>query len=198
MDKITEILHYWFGESAENALPSKERTALWFAGDPATDAEIKQKFYADYTKATKDAYADWEKDPRGTLALIILLDQFSRHIYRNTAQAFEQDRKALNYCLKGIEQQYDHKLSLIERTFFYLPLMHSEDIEIQMLSLRAYKMLLGLSFAEARPIFQNCLNYAVQHEEIIAKFGRFPHRNAVLERVSTPEELAFLQTWKSF
>jgi len=198
MDKVTEILHYWFGDGAENSLPSKERTTLWFGGDPSVDAEIKSKFYQDYVKAAADAYSDWEQDARGVLALIILIDQFSRHIYRNTSQAFDCDRKALNLCLKGIEQQFDHKLSLIERAFFYLPLMHSESMEMQMLSLRAYKMLLSLSFPEVRPIFQNFLNYASQHQEIIAKFGRFPHRNQVLERTSTPEELTFLQHWKPF
>src|SRR5262249_54736054 len=147
---------------------------------------IKQKFYNDYIKAAQGDFIDWEQNPRSTLALIILFDQFSRHIYRNMPQSFEQDRKALDLCLRGIERQFDHMLSLMERVFFYFPLMHSENSEMQSLSLRAYEMLLTLSFQETRPIFEKFLDYAIRHHEIISRFGRFPYRNQILGRTSTP------------
>jgi uncharacterized protein (DUF924 family) len=193
MDRIDAILHYWFGHAEESALPSEHRTWVWFSGDTAVDAEIKEGFYEDFAKALRGDFNAWEKTPRGCLALIILFDQFSRHIYRHTAQAYEYDRKSLEICLKGIEHQFDHKLSLIERVFFYFPFMHSENPEMQSLSLRAYEMLLNLSFPETRPVFEKFLDYAIRHHEIISRFGRFPYRNEVLGRASTPAELEFLK-----
>lgn len=193
MDQIDTILHYWFGHAEEAALPSTHRTWVWFSGDKVVDAEIKEKFGTDYAKAASNDYKNWETSPRGSLALIILLDQFSRHIYRGTATAFEQDPKALEICLKGIEHQHDHKLSLLERAFFYFPLMHAENAEMQALSVRAMEMLLGLSFQETRPIFAKFLDYAIRHHEIIARFGRFPHRNDLLLRASTQQEIDFLK-----
>ncbi len=193
MDRIDEILHYWFGHVEETALPSEHRTKIWFSGEASVDAEIKEKFMEDYEKALRGEYADWEKSPRGCLALIILFDQFSRHIYRHTAQAFAQDPKAVALCLKGIEHQYDHLLSLMERVFFYFPLMHSENAEMQSLSMRAFQMLLNLSFPETRPIFEKFLDYAIRHYETIARFNRFPYRNEALGRPSTPAELEFIK-----
>lgn len=191
--QIDAILEYWFGHVEQTLLPSEHRTWVWFSGDPKVDAEIKEKFYDDFIKAARGDLTEWEQAPRGMLALIILLDQFSRHIYRHGPQAFEQDRKALELCLRGIELQHDHMLSLMERVFFYFPLMHSENPEMQSLSLRAYEMLLGLSFPETRPVFEKFLDYAIRHHEIISRFGRFPYRNETLGRASTHAELEFLK-----
>ncbi|MFT3742537.1 MAG: DUF924 family protein [Gammaproteobacteria bacterium] len=193
MNSFDAILQYWLGSVEKTALPSTHRTWVWFSGDPQVDKEIKTQFYEDYLKAVQGDYASWEQGPRSTLALIILFDQFSRHIYRNMPQAFDQDRKALDLCLRGVEQQFDHMLSLMERVFFYFPLMHSENAEMQSLSLRAYEMLLTLSFQETRPIFEKFLDYAIRHHEIISRFGRFPYRNEVLGRTSTPAEEEFLK-----
>ena len=168
MDQINTVLHFWFGHAEDAALPSTHRTWVWFSGDPVNDAEIKETFQKDVEKTIAGKYAEWELNPRGSLAIIILLDQFSRHIYRHTAKAFNQDRKALEVCLRGIEHQHDHKLSLMERAFFYFPLMHSENLEMQNLSVRAFEMLLGLSFQETRPIFAKFLDYAIRHREIVS------------------------------
>src|SRR5882762_6235373 len=105
MDRIETALHYWFGHVEETALPSEHRTWVWFSGDTLVDTEIKEKFSEDYQKALTGEHNDWQTTPHGLLAVIILLDQFSRHIHRNTAQAFAQDSKALELCLHGIEQQ---------------------------------------------------------------------------------------------
>jgi uncharacterized protein (DUF924 family) len=194
MEKIDTILHYWFGNAEKTALPSEHRTWVWFSGDASLDAEIKRQFQDDVQQAISGAYDHWKETPRGLLALIILLDQFSRHIFRNTPMAFAQDAQALQLCLQGIEYSYDHELSLIERTFFYFPLMHAENHEMQTLSLRAYQILIAIAFSETRPLFQQFLDYAVHHNEYITRFGRFPYRNAILGRPSTEAELLFLKT----
>src|SRR5690348_2435252 len=115
IDRIEAILHYWFGNAERTALPSEHRSWIWFSGDSAIDAEIKEQFQEDYTEAVQGNCHAWSKTPRGSLALIILLDQFSRHLYRHMPQAFEHDKKALEICLQGVEHSYDHQLSLIER-----------------------------------------------------------------------------------
>lgn len=187
------ILHYWFGDVEKTGLPSEHRNWIWFSGDPAVDAQVKTQFYDHYLKAVRGDYLAWESAARSSLALIILFDQFSRHIYRDSSQAYDQDHRALDLCLKGIEQQFDHQLSLIERVFFYFPLMHAENTDMQSLSLRAYEMLFALSFQESRAIFEKFLDYAMRHHDIISRFGRFPQRNAILGRASTPGEAQFLK-----
>ncbi len=193
IDRIEAILHYWFGNAERMALPSEHRTWIWFSGDQAIDGEIKQQFQQDYKSAVQGSHDLWRKTPRGSLALIILLDQFSRHIHRHLPQAFEQDKQALEICLQGVEHSYDHQLSLIERVFFYFPLMHSESPEMQALSVRAYQMLAAIAFPETRALFERFLDYAVRHRDLIVQYGRFPHRNEILGRPSTAAELAFLK-----
>ncbi len=194
MDKqIDQILHFWFEKAELSALPSEHITRIWFSNDAEVDAEVKEQFSEDYCKAVRGEYTAWQQTPRGCLALIILLDQFSRRINRYTPLAYQQDRSALDLCLYGIEHQFDHKLSLIERVFFYFPLIHSESADMQLLALRAYEILLSLSFPETRPIFEKFLEYAIRHQEIITRFGRFPHRNEVLGRPSTQAEQEFIK-----
>jgi uncharacterized protein (DUF924 family) len=192
MEKIEKILNYWFDDVDMTALPSAHLKEKWFMEKPDVDQDIKDKFYPDFLSAAQGNYDDWADTPRGCLSLIILLDQFSRHIYRGTAQAFAQDDKALQLCLMGIDRQYDHMLSLTERAFFYFPLMHAENSEMQYLALRAYDILNTLSFPEARILFEKLLNDAIHRNDMITKYGRFPGRNAVLGRISTPEEEIFL------
>jgi uncharacterized protein (DUF924 family) len=193
MDRAEEVLKFWFGKVAETVLPSPNRTHLWFSNDGQIDEEIRAKFSYDLEKAVLGEYSEWENSPRSILALIILFDQFSRHIYRDTPLAYAQDHKALDLCLRGIERQYDHLISLIERAFFYFPLMHSENVEIQATSIRAYKILLDLSFPEAKGIFESFLDYSLKHFDIIKRFGRFPERNEALGRISTEEEIKYLE-----
>jgi uncharacterized protein (DUF924 family) len=192
MERANEILKYWFGEADESVFPSPDRTHLWFGAEKTTDEAIRAKFSYDLEKAVLGEYPEWEDDPRASLALILLFDQFSRHIYRGTPLAYAQDHRALDLCLRGIERQFDHVISLIERAFFYYPLMRSENVEIQATSIRAYKILLDLSFPEAKGIFENFLDYSLQNFDIIKRFGRFPERNKILGRTSSPEELKYL------
>jgi uncharacterized protein (DUF924 family) len=193
-ERAEEILKYWFGHVEDTLLPSAHRTEVWFGGKKEIDDEIKEKFTSDLQKAIAGEYADWEKQPHTYLALIILLDQFSRHIYRNTAQAFAQDQIALDLCLRGVQLEFDHALSLIERVFFYFPLMHSENLEMQSTGVRAYQILVNLAFPETRNAYEEFLNHAIKHYEVVRRFGRFPQRNIILARPSTAEELEFLKS----
>ncbi len=134
----------------------------------------------------------WKQTARGRLALIILLDQFSRNVYRGTAAAFAQDEAALALCTEGIELGQDRELEPCERTFFYMPLEHAEDAEAQALCVRKFREVAADAPAPWRDIFERNVDYANQHKEIVDRFGRFPHRNAVLGRASTPDEDAYL------
>lgn len=198
MEKFEEILHYWFGHIEETILPTQHRTQVWFGRTPEVDEEIRQKFKNDLDKAISGQYNHWKAHSRSLLALIVLLDQFSRSIFRSTPASFAQDQKALDLCVEGIEKQLDHNLSLIERAFFYIPLMHAEDLDMQMTSVRAFKMLLDLSFPEARALFQSFFDYALHHYQVIEQFGRFPSRNIVLNRESTEAEKEFLKKSHAF
>lgn len=193
MEEFEVILKYWFGRIEETMLPTPNRTRIWFSDDKDIDNEIRQKFAKDMENAILGTYAQWEDSPRGVLTLIILFDQFSRRIYRDTPLAFAQDHRALDLCLRGIERQYDHSISLIERAFFYYPLMRSESSEMQATAIRAYKILVDLSFMEVRTIFERFLELALNRFDVIKRFGRFPERNEVLNRASTEAEVKYLQ-----
>lgn len=195
-ERVDAILHYWFGRVEETVLPSSNRNRIWFSGSAEVDNEIREKFGADLDKAILGEYEHWDERPRSSLALILLLDQFSRNIHRGTPMAFTQDQKALDVCVRGIERQFDHEISLIERAFYYMPFMHSENRDMQTTSVRAFKMLVDLSFPESRPTFESFHEFAVKHYELIEKFGRYPHRNHILGRESTEEEREYLQQFQ--
>lgn len=192
-DRIKDILQFWFGAAEEAVLPSAHRTQLWFGHDDATKAEIKAKFLTDWEKASTGEYNNWQEDPHAMLALIIIYDQFSRLLFPNSPQSYSQDQVALDLCMKGIQKEYDHTLSLIERVFFYFPLTHSENLEMQATAVRAYQILVNLSFAETRSVYEKFLDYAIKQYEIVRRYGRFPQRNIILGRPSTAEELEFLK-----
>jgi uncharacterized protein (DUF924 family) len=186
------ILEFWFGSDADDAAVTKERANLWWSKNKETDDKIRRRFETYVILAISEQLKDWLATPRGRLALIILTDQFPRNIYRDTARAFSCDEKALTWCIEGLEQKVDRELRPIERVFFYLPLEHAEYIEHQDLSVKCFGELLSTVPAEKRPIFEEYLDYAVRHRQIIERFGRFPHRNELLSRESTAEELALL------
>lgn len=191
MEKVDEILRFWFGRVEETIVPSERRARIRFAEDEETDQEIKVRFLEDLNNASA-GNPEWENVPRGQLALILLLDQFSRHIYRNSAAAYANDEKALAICLHGMKQECDHELSLIERVFYYFPLLHSEKLQYQERAIRAYQVLVELAFAETRVIYDSFLKFAHHHYGIIQRFERFPQRNKALGRESTAEELMYL------
>lgn len=191
--KIEEILNFWFGHVEETIVPSEKRARIWFGEGTDIDNEIKSHFTTSLEKAIAGEYSGWAKTPRGRLALIILLDQFSRHVYRNTPKAYEQDEAALSICMEGLSEEDDHELSLIERVFYYFPLLHSEQLAYQEQSIRAYQNLSEIAFSETRVIYDSFLKFANHHYALIQRFGRFPQRNTVLGRTSTLEERAYIE-----
>lgn len=191
-EKISDVLNFWFGHVEETIVPSENRARIWFGESDEIDEQIKTQYKDLLDAAMRGECSDWEKSARGRLALIILLDQFSRHIYRKTPQAFEQDKKALSICLEGIKKEADHDLSLIERVFYYFPLLHAENIELQEQSIQSYQVLSELAFSETRVIYDSFLKFANHHYVLIQRFGRFPQRNKLLGRESTLEETAYL------
>lgn len=197
MQKIDEILKFWFGRVEETIVPSEHRARVWFAEDELIDQEITDLFLEDLNLAIEGKYQDWQQNPRGQLALILLFDQFSRHIYRNEPKAYAQDEKALLICLEGMKNDDDHELSLIERVFYYFPLLHSEVLQHQETAVQAYQILEELAFAETRIIYESFLKFSHHHYGVIRRFGRFPQRNEILNRTSSPEEILYLQQIKS-
>lgn len=188
-----DVLHFWFGQVEETIVPTEHRARIWFGEDESIDKEIRDRFHEQVEAAYAGKLDDWTKMPHGQLALIIVLDQFARHVYRGSDKAFAQDAKALAICLDGMKHKCDHALSLIERVFYYFPLLHSENITHQEQSVKAYRTLVHLAFSETRVIFDSFSKFANHHFSVIQKFGRFPQRNAALHRESSPAELAFLK-----
>lgn len=190
---IQEVLTYWFGDlQTADDYPQKQ-SKLWFGGGAVVDQEIRDRFEHLVKAAINHELDDWKQSPRGRLGLIILIDQFSRNIYRGTPKAFAGDLLAQELALEGLFLQEDQKLFPIERVFFYLPFEHSEDLKIQKLSVSVFQELSISAPASMASIFKSFVDYAFRHYEIIKRFGRFPHRNFIMGRESTLEEWEFLK-----
>ena len=157
----------------------------WFMKDEAFDREIADRFgrrYADVRAGLREAWLD---DPRGRVAYVIVLDQFPRNMFRGTARVFEGDRQALAAAVEGVARHDDAELTVNERSFLYMPYMHSEDIDMQDRSVALFTELAERAPSELRGSMVAAVQYAEKHREIIARYGRFPHRNTVLGREST-------------
>jgi uncharacterized protein (DUF924 family) len=191
-NRIEDILHFWFGAFPTPYSADASKSDMWFVNGADYDSEIFINFGVDYDRAINGELDDWIDSYRGRLALIILLDQFSRHIHRGTAEAFSQDERAQALCIDGLGAGDDARLHAVERSFFYLPLMHAEDIDTQKLSMKAYSQLVQDVPEQYRKPFEMNLAFAGKHHYVIERFGRFPELNELLERESTAEELVFL------
>lgn len=192
MTRIEEILSFWFGEIDADGLATAEQAKRWFKASAETDNLIRERFEIDLQKAIQGQLTSWEQYPRGRLALIVLLDQFSRNIYRGTARAFAQDELALSLCLQGIDLGHDLALRPLEQSFYYLPMEHAESLEIQDRCVQHYQQLMATAPPATAKKLKSSLDYALSHREIIARFGRFPHRNKLLGRASTAAEREYL------
>jgi uncharacterized protein (DUF924 family) len=179
-----EVLDFWFGEPGSPGHGTQRRE--WFAKDAAFDAQIRRRFLALHAAAALGERDRWAATPRGALALVIVLDQFSRNLYRDDPRAFSQDERALSAARRMVDSGWDSQLAPIERPFAYLPFEHSERLADQD---RAVALFTALEVFEPT---RGLVTWAEKHRAVIARFGRFPHRNAVLGRESTPEEAAFL------
>ncbi|MDF2366137.1 DUF924 family protein [Sneathiella sp.] len=181
MDRIQEILDFWFlPEDHEDYGKPRE---VWFKKDNGFDAEIQDRFLDDFEKAETGAYLDWTESARGSLALILLFDQFTRNMFRDSPRAFSADGKACEIARHMLSRGFYDELSDAQKQFAALPFEHSEDIEDQKLSMRLFQQLGS----------DELVDYAERHYVIIERFGRFPHRNEQLGRKSTKAEEAFLK-----
>ena len=189
--EAAEVLDFWFGDASD---PDnvKARGKLWFSATKAQDQIVRERFGALHDRAQRGALDHWVDDPRSDLALIVLLDQFTRNLYRGTASAFANDARALALSRDGIVGEVDAGLSVVERAFWYMPFQHAEDLAVQRESVRLYKALLDDSPAPFIPFARNTCEFAVLHCEIVERFGRFPHRNELLGRSSTEQEKDYL------
>ena len=186
------ILDYWFGHSKDDAVCAQEKADLWWGKSLATDADIRQRFEPLLLLLRNGGNRYWLQFAESRLASIVVLDQFSRNIYRGSSATFSADLLALNWCLSGLRDGLDKQLRPIERVFFYLPLEHAEDLELQQLSVTLFQQLALEVPASQRETFAGFLDYAEQHAAVIQQFSRFPHRNEILGRESTLAEKAYL------
>ncbi|HWZ62188.1 MAG TPA: DUF924 family protein [Steroidobacteraceae bacterium] len=193
-DEARAIREFWFGELPLTPQALSERMQFWFgeAGAPQ-DGEIRTRFGTLIERAAGGELASWAGGPRRRLSLILLLDQFPRNVFRGTARAFAGDEQALALALSGMQCAADAALDPVERLFFYMPLQHAERLEAQDEALAAYRRLLAEVPEPFHATFAGALHAAEQHRAIIERFGRFPHRNLVLERVSTAAEEQWLR-----
>ena len=179
--KPDDVLEFWFGDEGYGEFREE-----WFRKDAAFDEEIRDRFLGLYEEAAASEYDGWREDARGAVALVVLLDQFPRNMFRNDPRTYEADGKAREAARYAVERALDRELRPLERWFLYMPFMHSEGLEDQRLALDLFRRLGKVGEADPVP-------YAQGHMEIVERFGRFPHRNAILGRETTVEEAEFLQ-----
>lgn len=179
-----EVLDFWFGREGEEGYG--EFREAWFQKDEEFDAQVRGRFLEAYERAARGEYDQWREEPESCLALVILLDQFPRNLFRGDPRTHATDDKALSISRKALQKGLDRELFPFQRHFLYMPFMHSEDLEDQQRSVALFHELAD----EGGP---DVTEYAEGHRNIVERFGRFPHRNEVLGRRTTPEEAEFLE-----
>jgi uncharacterized protein (DUF924 family) len=197
MQRANEVLEFWFGTGPWDKARLDERSAFWFGGDDAAAVAARDKLIREtlepmLERASRGEFAAWASSPKRRLALILLYDQVPRNSYRGTAAAFAFDREALALSVEGMQLAADAALDPVERMFFYMPLEHAESLEAQDAAVAAFERLVTEAPPDLRSFCEYTLGFAKKHREIIAKFGRFPYRNRVLNRESTDAEREWL------
>lgn len=190
-----KILNCWFGplNQANEFIPTEERQRRWWQKSAEFDAMLRQQFLQPMLQAAITAYPNPTLSPRQRLTIIILLDQFSRNCFRDSARMYAFDAIAMHHALYLINSNEEKQLHPIERVFVYMPLEHSEDIHLQNQCVELFEKLAYSVGDKHKDLFNGFIGFAIKHQQIIAKYGRFPHRNQLLGRTSTPEEITFLQ-----
>lgn len=182
---MNEVLDFWFGRSNSPEFGKVQKK--WFEKNADFDTEILTRFLPQYELAASGKLDTWQDSPKNCLALIVLLDQFPRNMFRETPKAFATDSKALAAAQHAVNNNFDRELLQVEKWFIYLPFEHSENLENQQKSVELFRKLYGKSDIDSM------IEYAMRHFKIIERFGRFPHRNEILGRETTPEEAEFLK-----
>lgn len=198
MNHSRQVLDFWFGPKPFTPARLSERMGFWFGGTVSRDmleekdSAIRERFQKLMEDAVAGKLDSWADSPRQRLALIILLDQIPRHVYRGKAPAYASDERAAALALHGMRIAADATLAPVERIFFYMPLQHAESLELQEESVAATRRLVAEAPAGLEPHFEKVLQFAVMHHDIIKEYGRFPHRNLALNRKSTRAEMLYL------
>jgi uncharacterized protein (DUF924 family) len=192
-ERVEDILDFWFGELNDLGCSSPEHRQRWWTKSNAFDDAIKAHFLSDYEAISAGERETWRNTGRGTLAYIIVLDQFSRNMFRGTPDMFGADELAREACCEGLDAGFDAELEFDERVFFYLPLEHSESMDDHHRCLEIFTGLLDSAPEPLKADAENYLDYAKAHKAIVERFGRYPHRNETLGRTTTPEEAKFLK-----
>lgn len=194
MTDIDEVLSFWFGEPTDDGMARPEVQQRWWKKDAAFDASIQARFGATFERAVRGELQDWADSPRGRVALVIVLDQFSRNLGRGSGEAFANDPAALRLASAAVERGELDELPPLHAYFLLMPFMHAEDVEAQRRCVELFRERAARAPNEAlRRLFEGGADFAERHRVIVERFGRFPHRNALLGRASSPEEEAFLK-----
>ena len=188
-----DVLDFWLGPMTDPDRISKDVTSRWFKKDPALDDSIRERFEAAMDCGRAGELDDWQTTAKGALALCILLDQFPRNSFRGSPRSFAYDPKARVVARLAISRGFDREVMPVAALFFHLPFEHSEDAADQAIGVERLERASAGASGEVKALLDEYLKYAVMHKKIIDRFGRFPHRNAILGRDSTPEEIAFLK-----
>jgi uncharacterized protein (DUF924 family) len=191
---VGDILSFWFADALDSHDAAQARSKVWFRADPLFDRAIEKRFALLPQRARAGAFDSWMAKPASALARLIVLDQFPRNLYRNDAQSFAFDATALAGARAAIAAGFDRQLSALQAVFVYLPLEHAEDIAAQEQSVALFEALCARAPAGQAVQFESFADYARRHRDVIKRFGRFPHRNAVLGRVATLDEIEYLAT----
>lgn len=192
---IDDIHLYWFGPLDDAGMADAAKDKLWFQSTPEDDEVCQIRFGQLVKEAVAGGLEEWAESDKGLVALILLLDQFTRTIYRGTPNAFSGDARALSIAQHCIAHGHHQRLPAIHQVFLYLPLEHAEDLEVQQECVELFEELSAVTGLDAMAGYTR---YAVAHRDVIAKFGRFPHRNAILGRESTADELTYLEQHGGF
>ncbi len=188
----SDVLSFWFDDATRSPEALRRRGTVWFRADPGFDRECTARFASSVEDAAGGVLGGWEGTPQGRLALVLLLDQMPRNIHRGSPAAFMHDEQAAAHCVAGIESGQDRPLHPVERVFLYMPLQHAEDLGLQRRSIERFEALAAEADDAWREYFGENARYAHEHHDIVERFGRFPHRNRILGRESTREELDYL------
>lgn len=191
--EYSRVLDFWLGALDAWGRADNEHAERWWKKDPVFDQRIREEFGLLHGSVSAGERSAWLAAPRGRLATIIVLDQFSRNMFRGTARAFAFDRQALALATDGIALGEERELRFDERYFFYMPYMHSEELAVQERSVELFRALRDSAEPDDRERADSIVDFAERHHDIIRRFGRFPHRNALLDRTLTAEEITFLK-----
>jgi uncharacterized protein (DUF924 family) len=188
-----DVLAFWLGHLDELGIAPADVSARWYKKDETFDREVRVRFEVTWHRVRAGEYDTWLSTARGRLAYVLVLDQLSRNMFRNSARAFEGDEQALEAAERGVELGHDLDLHGDERVFLYMPFMHSENLVVQARGVELFRAFRDAAEGRLREHVNRSLRYAERHRDIIAEWGRFPHRNNVLGRESTAAESAFLE-----